>query len=108
MDEDEVNIKPLVAKALAKNGVVVARIIDPTTKDPIAQLVIEALFVNGASSITQISEYVREAKGTSSRTTVRARIGKLETEGIVSTKRDARRFVLAEKSLRKLWEFLQS
>lgn len=76
----------LVVRVLLKNGVALLRLVEPTVKDPISQLVVEALLVDGASNLSRIADYVKGAKGSSSRTTVRSRLADLRQRGIVSRK----------------------
>ncbi len=55
----------------------------PEIKDPISEAIVEILLDASALNITQITERLREKKGSASRHTVRARLKEMEEKGIV-------------------------
>jgi len=59
----------------------------PGLKDPISRDIIRALFKKGGQNISEITEVVRQRRGSASRRIVRQRLAVLEKEGIVRGER---------------------
>jgi DNA-binding transcriptional ArsR family regulator len=91
---------------LLRTGRLSLRVIDWRLKDPVTELVVEALLCKGAASVSEISRYVRSAKGSSSRKTVRKRLLWLEEEGIVCRDNDGRYWMLRESFVRRWLTFV--
>ncbi|MDE1822486.1 MAG: ArsR family transcriptional regulator [Euryarchaeota archaeon] len=67
----------------ARYGVISPELLVPEAKDPIAREVIRVLAMISEGSVQQITERLREARGSSSRRIVRARLGELQHLGAV-------------------------
>lgn len=91
---------------IARTGALPVRGIEPSIRDPISQLVIEALMARGPSNISQLAEYVRDAKGSASRMTVRDRLAELLSNGIVSRVPSSDRWHLRDTFVRRCVQFL--
>lgn len=94
-----------IAFVLIKSGGSLIRNIEPRLKDPISQLTVESMLAHGPRNLSQIAVYVKQVKGSSSRTTIRAKIAVLRDEGIVSRLGETERWVLTDDFVRKLWGF---
>lgn len=91
--------------AFLQSGAIPVRAIDPRVRDPISQLIVEAIMVRGPCSISQIATYLRDVKGSSSRMTVRSRLELLGREGVVTRVPDSKCWLLTESFVRKTWQF---
>jgi len=92
--------------ALLRSGAISMKAVDPGLTDPISQLVVEALLARGPQNVTQIATYVRDAKGRSSRTTIRSRVALLQTTGFLRREESSLRWALSEPFVRRIWIFL--
>ncbi len=104
-DEGYSAIMEKVALAMLRGGGVPVRSIEPSLKDPISQLVVEALLAHGAQNISHVAEYVKTTKGTSSRKTVRDRMRSLESAGIVERLESESKWKLTHRFLTQCWSF---
>ncbi len=80
----------------------------PGIKDPFSENIVEVLLDAKNANITQITQRVRQKKGSASRHTIRDRLKKLEKEGIVK-KVDGgkgKNYVLTDKTINKWAEML--
>ena len=68
---------------------------DPRLADPISKAIVDSLAYLGTATISAIARHVREVRGSSSRTTVRKKIRKLQDLGIVEKKSSG--YSLAER-----------
>lgn len=71
----------------------------PSLKDPISKEIINALFERNGQNISQITEVVRDRRGSASRRIVREKLGKLEEAGYVirkTTKKSVEYYVSEE------------
>lgn len=90
---------------LIRSGGLPIRAIEPRIKDPISQLIVESLIVRGPSSVSGVARYVRQVKGTSSRTTIRERLTALEKDGSVCVARAGSEWRLSDRLVRQIWSF---
>jgi hypothetical protein len=82
----EIDPERVVIRFLAevtRKGALSPRSADPRLRDPVAELVVEALLVEGASNVSGIARWIALAKGKCARETVRRRVHDLSTLGIV-------------------------
>jgi len=93
-------------QGIARSGAFPIRSLIPSIRDPISQLVVEALLVRGPSNVSQLAAYVKDVKGSSSRMTVRVRLSHLEAEGIASRMDSSGRWYLRDAFLRRYMELL--
>ncbi len=84
-----------------------SRTVDHRIKDPIEEFVVEALLCMGPSNVTEIAGFVRNAKGSSSRQTVRQRLGWLREKRIVVSEEDEATYSLSREFLQRWWSFLK-
>ena len=91
--------------SLLRSGGISVRMIDRSIKDPISQLVIEAVLTRGPSTVSDIARYVREAKGSSSRTTIRARLVDLEGRQVLRIAEEEHEWALSATFMRRVWGF---
>ncbi len=59
---------------------------DPRLADPISKAVVDSLAYLGTATISAITRHVREVRGSSSRTTVRKKLRRLQELGLVERK----------------------
>lgn len=80
----------------------------PGVKDSISREIVKALFERDGQNISQISDKVKEKRGTSSRRIVRERLKMLEERGVVKAKGSARSkmYWLTEEYVRKWYDLL--
>jgi len=80
----------------------------PGVKDSISREIVKALFEQDGQNISQISDKVKEKRGTSSRRIVRERLKMLEERGVVKAKGSARskEYWLTEEYVRKWYDLL--
>ncbi len=97
---DDFVVRGIVA-AVLRTGRVSIQTFEPTIKDPISQLVVEALFSRGPQNVSQVTEYVRSAKGSASRTTIRQRINQLSSKGFVSRLNDSEKWALTANMINR-------
>jgi len=90
---------------LMRGAGISVRAIDPRITDPISQLTVEALLARGPLTVSGISRYVKEVKGSSSRTTIRQRIRALETSDVVRTSETGTEWTLTRASIQRIWDF---
>jgi hypothetical protein len=90
---------------LLRAGGLSVSLIDPTVKDPISRLIVEALMARGPLTVSSIAQYVRQSKGSSSRTTIRARIACLVESRVLTKAEKDRGWALSESFLRQIWGF---
>jgi len=77
-------------------------------KDPISEKIVDILFDTKGLNITQITERLREKKGSASRHTVRKKLKTLEKESVVKKTNDGKgkKYQLTEKAINKWAETL--
>jgi len=95
-----------IANALLAAGTLTIRSVDQRLRDPISQLAIESIIIMGPRNLSEIADYVRERKGSSSRMTLRQRLRKLKDDGIVA--KEGPRFHLTEEFIAQWWSFFAS
>ena len=67
----------------ARHGAISPDLVVPGMKDDISRHIVSALFERGDRNISQITEAVKQKRGTASRRIVRERLGELEATGVV-------------------------
>jgi hypothetical protein len=95
-----------VANALLAAGTLTLQSVDRRLRDPISQLAVESIIMMGPRNLSEVADYVRERKGSSSRTTLRQRMRKLIEDGIVE--KEDRTFHLTEKFIAQWWSCFNS
>lgn len=80
----------------------------PGVKDSISRDIVKILFERDGQNISQISDKLKERRGTSSRRIVRERLKSLEEKGVVRSKGSSRskEYWLTEGYVRKWYELL--
>ncbi len=80
----------------------------PGIEDSISENIVEILLDAKSANITQITERLRHRKGSASRHTVRDRLKKLESKGIVKNEETGKgkTYVLTDKTINKWAELL--
>ncbi len=91
-----------------RHGAISPDIIIPEVKDSISREVVKVLFERDGQNISQITEKVKERRGTASRRIVRERLSRLEELGVVRAKGSSRskEYWLTEGYVRKWYEVL--
>ncbi len=76
--------------------------------DPIFENILEILFDSNSLNITEITERLRDKRGSASRHTVRERLKTLENEGLIkkSDKGKGKNYVLTRETINKWAEML--
>ena len=97
----------LVQLALEHGGLS-PELVVPDIKDPISREIIRALLDRNEQNISEITERVRNKRGTASRRIIRLRLGELVDKDIVEKKQKGALYVysLTEKMLRKWTKLL--
>jgi len=96
-----------IANHLMSAGAFPMQSVDSRLKDTISQLAVESILVRGPRNLTEIAEYVRDVKGTASRTTIRGRMSMLQDAGIVGRAVSEVKFYLTEKFVAEWWSFFE-
>ena len=80
----------------------------PGLKDPISRDIVRALFKRGGQNISEITEAVRQRRGSASRRIVRQRLAALEDEGIVRSERPGKtaQYHVSDEVVRKWSQML--
>jgi DNA-binding transcriptional ArsR family regulator len=91
-----------------RHGEIAPDVLLPGVKDPISREVVKILFDRDGQNITQISERLRERRGSSSRRIVRERLAALEEKGVVVSKGTPRskEYWLTEGYVKRWYELL--
>jgi DNA-binding transcriptional ArsR family regulator len=86
-----------------KYGEVSPEIIVPELKDPISKEIISVLFEKNGQNTSQITEAVRERRGSASRRIVRQKLAELEKEGLVVSKKSRKsvEYYISEELVKK-------
>ena len=86
-----------------KYGGVSPEITVPNVKDAISKEILNVLFDKNGQNISQITEIVRERRGSASRRIVREKLAKLEAAGYVIRKKTKKsvEYYVSEKLLKK-------
>jgi DNA-binding transcriptional ArsR family regulator len=86
-----------------QEGRISPSVIFPEVKDPIAREIIEVLFQHGSLNTTEISNMLRERRGTASRKTVREKLQGLMEAGIVECreKKGEKEYYITESVVRR-------
>ncbi len=89
-------------------GAISPDLLIPGVKDSISRDIVKILFERDGQNISQISEKLRDMRGTSSRRIVRERLRMLEEKGVVRAKGSSRSkdYWLTEEYVRKWYELL--
>jgi DNA-binding transcriptional ArsR family regulator len=97
----------LVQLALEHGGLS-PELVVPDIKDPISREIIRALLDRNEQNISEITERVRNKRGTASRRIIRLRLGELVDKDIVEKKQKGALYVysLTERMLRKWTKLL--
>jgi len=91
-----------------KYGEISPDLLMPGVKDHISREIVKILFERDGQNITQITDKLKERRGSSSRRIVRERLKMLEEKGIVTTKGSSRskEYWLTERYVQKWYELL--
>jgi len=91
-----------------KYGEISPDLMMPEVKDPISKEIVKILFDRDGQNISQITDKLKERRGTSSRRIVRERLKELEEKGVLVSKGSerARTYWLAERYVQKWYELL--
>ena len=96
----------LVGIALKEGGITIDAVM-PEIKDHISKEIIMVLFDSNGQNISQITDAVRERRGTASRRIVRERLKSLEESEIIEVKGDkTKKYFLTDKVVRKWAQLL--
>lgn len=107
MQKASQNYFRLVNLAL-KHGGISSEMLIPEVKDPISLDIVKVLLEKSGLNISQITEDLRDKRGSASRRIVREKLKKLEDEGIVEqrSEKTVSKYHLSEKVLRKWSQLL--
>ena len=97
-----------ITSLLLDHGGLTPDMILPEIKDPISREIVRVLLEKSDQNISQITELVRNKRGTASRRIIRDRIKELEEKNIVQKRQDGSRYVycLTEKVIKKWSQML--
>jgi DNA-binding transcriptional ArsR family regulator len=97
-----------IIRLLLDHGGITPDLIFPEVKDPIAKEIVRALLEKSEQNISQITELVRNKRGTASRRIIRDKIQELIEQDIVQKKQKGSLYVynLTEKVIRKWSQML--
>ena len=86
-----------------EEGRISPSVIFPEVKDPISREIIEVLFQHGALNTTEISNILKERRGSSSRKTVREKLQRLMELGVVECdeKKGEKEYYITESAVRR-------
>jgi len=89
-------------------GAISPDLLIPGVKDPISRDIVKVLFERDGQNISQITDKLKEMRGTSSRRIVRERLKELETKGVVRSKGSVKSkdFWLTEEYVDKWYQLL--
>ena len=89
-------------------GAISPDLLIPGVKDPISRDIVKVLFERDGQNISQITDKLKEMRGTSSRRIVRERLKELEAKGVVKSKGSAKSkdFWLTEEYVDKWYQLL--
>jgi len=89
-------------------GAISPDLLIPGVKDPISRDIVKVLFERDGQNISQITDKLKEMRGTSSRRIVRERLMELEAKGVVKSKGSAKSkdFWLTEEYVDKWYQLL--
>lgn len=89
-------------------GAISPDLLIPGVKDPISRDIVKVLFERDGQNISQITERLKEMRGTSSRRIVRERLKELEAKGVVGAKGSSksRDYWLTEQYVDKWYDLL--
>jgi DNA-binding transcriptional ArsR family regulator len=91
-----------------RHGSISPDLLVPEVKDSMSRDIVKVLFERDGQNISQITERLKEHRGTSSRRMVRERLKALEEKGVVRTRGSSRsrEYWLTEEYVRKWYELL--
>ncbi len=89
-------------------GAISPDLLIPGVKDPISRDIVKVLFERDGQNISQITDKLKEMRGTSSRRIVRERLKSLEEKGVVKSKGSAhsKDYWLTSEYIEKWYELL--
>jgi hypothetical protein len=89
-------------------GAISPDLLIPGVKDPISRDIVKVLFERDGQNISQITDKLKDSRGTSSRRIVRERLKELEAKGVVRTKGSpkSKDYWLTEQYVEKWYDLL--
>jgi hypothetical protein len=89
-------------------GAISPDLLIPGVKDPISRDIVKVLFERDGQNISQITDKLKEMRGTSSRRIVRERLRELEAKGVVKSKGSpkSKDYWLTEQYVEKWYDLL--
>ena len=91
-----------------RNGAISPDVLIPGVKDSISRDIVKVLFERDGQNISQITDKLKEMRGSSSRRIVRERLKSLEEKGVVKAKGSerSRNYWLTEEYVKKWYDLL--